>query len=265
MLKISEVCARSILSTTGLPADYVINPYVGCQHACVYCYACFMKKFSAHTEPWGTFVDIKINAPEVLPVKPAKYENKSIYFSSVTDAYQPLERKYELTRKILEKLVQFQPKISIQTKSSLVLRDRDILRQFSSCEVGFTIMTMDEKLRREIEPFASPIAERITALKQIHDEGIPTYIFIGPILPYLTGWKEIISATKGFVNYYMIDSFNTRGAIWSNVRRWLATSHPDLLSRYDKIYVSGEDYWRKVSGAVHEFSKSEGIDSRIFF
>jgi DNA repair photolyase len=102
-------------------------------------------------------------------------------------------------------------------------------------------------------------------LKQIHDEGIPTYIFIGPILPYLTGWKEIISATKGFVNYYMIDSFNTRGAIWSNVRRWLATSHPDLLSRYDKIYVSGEDYWRKVSGAVHEFSKSEGIDSRIFF
>ncbi|MFA4839429.1 MAG: radical SAM protein [Candidatus Neomarinimicrobiota bacterium] len=265
MLKISEVRARSILSKTGLPADYVINPYIGCEHACVYCYACFMKKFSAHTEPWGTFVDIKINAAEVLPVKPARYENKSIYFSSVTDAYQPLEKKYELTRKILEKLIRFQPKISIQTKSSLVLRDLDLLRQFTSCEVGFTIVTMDEKLRREIEPFASPIAERIAALKQIHDAGLPTYIFIGPILPYLTGWKEIISATKDFVDYYMIDSLNTRGAIWSNVRRWLTARHPDLLSRYDRIYASGENYWRKVSDAVREFTNTESIDSRIFF
>ena len=265
MLKISEIRVRSILSTTGLPADYVINPYVGCGHACVYCYACFMKKFSAHTEPWGTFVDIKINAADILPAKPAKYANKSIYLSSVTDAYQPLEKKYQLTRKILEKLIQFQPRISIQTKSSLVLRDLDLLQQFSSCEVGFTIVTTDEKLRREIEPFASPIAERLAALKQIHDAGLPTYIFIGPILPYLTGWKETISATKDFVDYYMIDSFNTRGAIWSNVRRWLVSSHPDLLSRYDKIYVSGANYWRKVSDAVREYSRLEGIDSRIFF
>ena len=265
MLKISEIRVRSILSKTGLPADYVINPYVGCGHACVYCYACFMKKFSAHTEPWGTFVDIKVNAIDVLPTKPAKYANKSIYLSSVTDAYQPLEKQYQLTRKILEKLIQFQPRISIQTKSSLVLRDLDLLKQFLSCEVGFTIVTTDEKLRREIEPFASSITERLAALKQIHDAGLPTYIFIGPILPYLTGWKEIISTTKDFVDYYMIDSFNTRGAIWSNVRRWLAGSHPDLLSRYDKIYLSSANYWRKVSDAVREYSGLEGIDSRIFF
>jgi len=265
MIKIAEINVRSVLSKTGLPADYVINPYVGCEHACVYCYACFMKKFCAHTEPWGTFVDVKTNAAEILPVKPARYENKSIYFSSVTDAYQPLEKQYELTRKILIKLIQFQPKITIQTKSTLILRDLDLLRQFSSCEVGFTIVTTDEKLRREIEPSASSIAERIFALREIHDAGLPTYVFIGPILPYLTGWREIIAATKDFVDYYMVDSLNTRGAIRTNVRRWLTTHHPDLLSRYDRIHAFGENYWRKVSDSVREFSALEGIDSRIFF
>lgn len=265
MIKAAEVHVRSVLSKTGLPADYVINPYVGCQHACVYCYACFMKKFSGHTQPWGTFVDVKINAPDVLPVDPGRYDNKNIYFSSVTDPYQQLEKTYELTRRILEKLIPFQPKISIQTKSSLILRDLDLLRQFPSCEVGFTIVTTDERLRREIEPFASPIGERIVALKQLHDAGLPAYVFIGPILPYLTGWKQIIAATRGFVDYYMVDSLNMRGAIWSNVRRWLRNCHPDLLSRYDRINTSGESYWRKVSDAVREFSTSEGIESRIFF
>lgn len=229
--KTAQIQVRSILSRTRLPADYVIYPYVGCEHASLYCYACFIKKFSGHTEPWGTFVDIKISAAEMLPVKPVRYENKSIYFSSVTDAYQPLERKVELTRKIPPKLIRFQPKITIQTKSSLILRDLDWLRQFSSCEVGFTIGTTDEKLRREIEPFASPIAERIAALKRIHDAGLPTFVFIGPILPYLTGWEQIITSTRDFVDCYVVDSLNTRGAIWSNVRHWVRDCHPDLLSR----------------------------------
>lgn len=265
MIKAAEISVRSVLSKTGLPADYVINPYVGCEHACVYCYACFMKRFSGHTEPWGKFVDVKINAADILPAKPVRYENRSIYFSSVTDAYQPLEKTYELTRKILQKLIPFQPRISIQTKSSLILRDLDLLRQFSSCEIGFTIVTTDEKLRREIEPHASPIRERILALRRIHDAGVPTHVFIGPILPYLTGWKQIITSTKDCVDHYMVDRLNTGGVIWSNVRRWLRNCHPDLLSQYDRIYTSGESYWRKVSNSIREFSASEGIDSRIFF
>lgn len=265
MIKIAEIKVRSVLSKTGLPADYVINPYVGCQHACVYCYACFMKKFSSHGEPWGTFVDVKTNAVEVLPVTPARYADKRIYFSSVTDAYQPLEKRYGLTRRILEKLVRFEPRINIQTKSSLVLRDLDLLRRFASCEVGFTIVTTDEKLRREIEPFASPVAERISALQRLHDAGLPTYVFIGPILPYLTGWKQIIASTRDFVGYYAIDRLNTRGAIRSSVHRWLTAHHPDLLSRYNRIYAFGESYWRTVSNSVREFAASEGVDCRIFF
>ncbi|MFH1636919.1 MAG: hypothetical protein ABIB71_00675 [Candidatus Woesearchaeota archaeon] len=105
MIKINEIKARSIISKSNLPdADYVINPYVGCMHSCLYCYARFMKRFTGHKEPWGEFVDVKVNAPELIPPKASKYRGKSIFLSSVTDAYLPLERKYQVTRKILKKL-----------------------------------------------------------------------------------------------------------------------------------------------------------------
>ncbi|MEK6816502.1 MAG: radical SAM protein, partial [Nanoarchaeota archaeon] len=139
MAKVKEIKANEIIVKSNLPdADYVINPYVGCTHSCLYCYARFMKRFTGHTEPWGKFIDIKVNAPGLIPAETSKYRGKSIFLSSVTDAYQPLERKYQLTRKILWKLIPMQPDLSILTKSDLVLRDIDLLKQFKGCEVGFT-------------------------------------------------------------------------------------------------------------------------------
>jgi DNA repair photolyase len=129
MLKLNEIQATSIITKSNLPdADFVINPYVGCLHACIYCYARFMKRFTGHTEPWGKFVDVKINAPDLIPTKSTRYQGKSIFLSSVTDPYLPLERKYQLTRKILEKLLPLEPNLGIQTKSDLILRDLDLIK-----------------------------------------------------------------------------------------------------------------------------------------
>ena len=187
MIKIREIKAKSIITRSNLPdADYVINPYVGCMHSCLYCYARFMKRFTGHTEPWGKFVDVKVNAPDLVPAKTLKYRNKSIFLASVTDPYNPLEEKYQLTRKILEKLIPLQPDLGIQTKSDLVLRDIDLLGQFKNCEVGLTITTLDDNLRKEIEPFASPVKNRIKALEKLKEAGSKTYVFIGPILPFFT-------------------------------------------------------------------------------
>ncbi|MFA6552777.1 MAG: radical SAM protein, partial [Candidatus Paceibacterota bacterium] len=222
MTKIKEIRASSIITKSNLPdADYVINPYVGCTHSCLYCYARFMKRFTGHAEPWGEFVDVKINAPDLIPTKATKYQGKSIFIASVTDAYLPFERKYQLTRKILERLIPLNPNLGVQTKSDLVLRDIDLLKQFRYCEVGLTITTLDDSLRREIEPFTSSVPNRIKALERLKEAGLRTYVFVGPIMPGLTDWKKIILETKGYSDLYMFENLNVTGNIWDSIKKWL--------------------------------------------
>lgn len=264
--KIKEIKASSIITKSNLPAtDYVINPYVGCLHSCIYCYARFMKKFTGHNEEWGSFVDVKINAVDLIPEKTNKYNNKTIFLSSVTDAYLPLEKKYQLTRKILQKLIPLKPSLGVQTKSDLVVRDIDLLKQFDDCEVGLTITTLDDNLRQKIEPLTSSVKNRIKALEKLHLSKIRTYVFIGPILPYLTDWKKIINNTKHVVDFYMFENLNIKGGIWSSIKSFLSKEYPLLLDKYEKIYFTKNDYWQDVEQEIKDYCKKEKIKHKIFF
>jgi DNA repair photolyase len=179
-----EIQAKSILSKSGIPgADYCINAYVGCAHACVYCYATFMKRYTGRAEPWGRFVDVKINAPEILRKQLRKTVKGSVMISSVTDAYQPLESKFRLTRQCLELLSESRFPVNILTKSPLVLRDVDVIRRFEDIDVGITITTDDENMRKVFEAHAPPISARIETLRKLKEQGVRTYVFIGPMLP----------------------------------------------------------------------------------
>ena len=179
-----EILAKSILSRSGISGiNYCINPYVGCGHGCVYCYATFMKKYTGHTEPWGSFVDAKINSPVLLRKALTRAAPGTIIMSSVTDAYQPIEKKYGITRACLEVLVDTPFHCDILTKSPLVLRDMDLLKGHRNLEVGLTITTDNEAMRRLFEPNAPPLAGRLGALKTLHENGISTYVFVGPLLP----------------------------------------------------------------------------------
>ena len=183
MPKIKEIKAKSILNKSKV-FDYCINPYTGCQINCRYCYArLFMRRYSGHREAWGEFVDVKINAPQILRKQLENARKGTVWISSVCDPYQPLEAKYELTRRCLEELLRKQFPVTIQTKSKLVLRDLDLLQAFETVEVGFTITTDDEKLARLFEPGAVSVNERLEALQAIHDTGIKTFAFVGPLLP----------------------------------------------------------------------------------
>ncbi len=265
-MKLKEIKASSIITKSNLPdADYVINPYVGCMHACVYCYANFMKRFTGHMEPWGEFVDAKINAPDLIPEKTSKYKGKSIFLSSVTDPYLSFERKYELTRKILKKLVPLEPNLGIQTKSALIVRDIDLLRQFKNCEVGLTITTTDDNIRKEVEPYASSIPNRIGALKELNEAGIKTYVFVGPIFPFLTDWKDIIEKTKDYADFYMLENLNVKGSIWKNIKTWLEQKHPELFGKYEEIYFTKNNYWIKMEKEIKEYCSENKIECRIYF
>ena len=265
-MKIKEVQASSIITKSNLPdADYVINPYIGCAHSCLYCYARFMKRFTGHRESWGKFVDAKVNAPDLIPTKTSKYKGKSIFLASVTDAYLPLERKYKLTRKILERLLPLQPNLCVQTKSDLILRDIDIFKQFKNCEVGFTITTLNDNLRKEIEPLTSPVQNRIKALKKLKKAGIKTYVFIGPIMPFLTDWKKIIIETENCSDFYMFENLNIAGSIWNSVKTWLKQNHSNLLKDYESIYFSKNDYWHKEEKKIKQFCQEKNVDYKIYF
>lgn len=186
---IREIQVKSVLTKSNLPvSDYSVNPYVGCTHACRYCYASFMKRFTGHPEPWGTFLDVKI-WPEIR--HPERYAGKELFIGSVTDPYLPQEEVFGRTRALLEQLAGSGVKISIATKSDLVLRDLDLIKTFPDARVSWSINTLDEGFKNDMDN-AVNIERRLAAMKAFHDAGIRTNCFVSPIFPGITDVKAII-------------------------------------------------------------------------
>jgi len=208
---VKEIEAKTILSKSQI-YEYALNAYVGCQHNCSYCYAKFMKRFTGHREPWGAFVDVKINAPELLVREVKKKKKGHVWISGVCDAYQHLEQKYRLTRRCLAILVENNWPITIQTKSPLVLRDIDILKKSADAEVGFTITTADKNVRRIFEPGTPTITKRVEALRILHEEGIRTFVMVAPMLPRADDLPDLL---KGKVDHALIDRYNYHYADWA--------------------------------------------------
>ena len=207
---IREIQSKTILSKSQV-YPYVINPYTGCQHNCTYCYARFMKRFTGHKEPWGQFVDVKINAPDLLRSEIKRKKPDRAWVSGVCDPYQPLEGKYQLTRQCLQILVENAWPVTIQTRSPLVLRDIDLLSQGKDFEIGLSITTADDSIRKIFEPNAPPIPSRLNALAELHRVGLHTYAMIAPILPHSEPLAEML-ADK--VDYVRTDRMNYHHADW---------------------------------------------------
>jgi DNA repair photolyase len=206
MPKVKEVKAKSILNKSKI-FDYCLNPYTGCQINCAYCYArLFMRRYSGHREAWGEFVDVKVNAAEILKKQLDKAKRGTVWISSVCDPYQPLEATYALTRSCLKELARKGFPVNIQTKSKLVLRDVDLFQEFEAIEVGFTITTDDEQVATLFEPGATPVEERVRALEKIHSSGIKTFAFVGPLLP--GNPEKLIESLEDKVDTVFIDRMN---------------------------------------------------------
>jgi DNA repair photolyase len=207
---VRETQAKAILSTSKV-CDYALNAYTGCEHACSYCYARFMKRFTGHKEPWGEFVDVKMNAPDLLAVEIGKKKRGTVWVSGVCDPYQPLEGRYGLTRGCLEILARNQWPVRVQTRSPLVMRDMDILREALDFEVGLSVTTADDGIRRLFEPRAPAIEDRLRALEELHRAGVRTYAMIAPMLPGAEGLAELLA---GKVDYVLVDRMNYGYGNW---------------------------------------------------
>ena len=247
-MKINEIEVKSILSKSQV-YDYALNPYVGCQHSCVYCYAKFMKRFTGHREKWGEFVDVKINAPELLSQEVKKKRRGRVWISGVCDPYQPLEKRYMITKRCLDILTENGWPFTVQTKSALVLRDIETLKNAANAEVGFTITTADDKIRDIFEPGAPPLSKRIEALETLHSKGIKTFAMVAPILP---GAEGLVAALKGKVDHMILDRLNYHYADWAYKRFGLLWAKEDSF------------FWQKGDELKVVFEK-EGIPCQKVF
>jgi DNA repair photolyase len=247
-MKIREITAKSILSRSQV-SDYAVNPYVGCQHACTYCYAKFMKRFTGHREDWGTFVDVKVNAPELLAREVLKKKIGRVWISGECDAYQPLERKFRLTRKCLEVLVDNGWPVTVQTKSPLVLRDIEILKRSADIEVGFTITTADERMRKIFEPGAPPTAKRVEALTKLHAAGIRTFVMIAPILP---GAERLPDLLKGKVGHVLLDRLNYHYA-------------DDAYKKFGMQWAREDSFFREKGEELRKAFEKNGTPCQVLF
>ena len=260
---VNEITVNNYLTKSNLPdSDYVINPYVGCTHGCKYCYASFMKRFTGHKENWGDFIDIKrCNKPIDLK----KISGKNVFLSSVTDCYNQYEKDFCITRNILEQLIDSDCNLSISTKSKLILRDIDLLKQMKNLIVCMSINSLNEKFRSDMDN-ASTIKERIDTLKELHNNGIYTVLFMSPIFPYITEWKEIIDQTKDYVDEYWFENLNLRGNYKKEILDYIRTNYSDLYSDYIDIYLKKNNkYWKDLAEEINNYCNLNNINYTNYF
>ena len=263
-MKTSEITCKYAMSPSGLPGyDYAINPYRGCGHGCAYCYA---PDILWEEREWGTFVDVKRNLPKILSKEVKKRKKGIVGIGTVTDAYQPAEKRFEVTRHALKQLLKEDFPICIQTKSDLVLRDVDLIKKFSDAEVGFTVAFLNENTRKLFEPNASTIERRIDALHKLGDEGIRKWAFVGPLLPHVAEQEYVELAERlayTGVDHVLVDRLNMKRSTRKNILKRL-DGDVELQSVYSRNMTNSSRYRRMARIIVHEL-ESKGIQAKSVF
>lgn len=242
--------AKSILSKSALPgSDWSINPYQGCSFGCMYCYAAQMARWRHPHDTWGTYTDVKVNAAELLLEELGSLARKrdskdfgTIFFSSVCDPYQGAEAQFGLTRQCLSVLADFNyaGSISILTKSPLVTRDLELLQRLKHVSIGLTITGLDDQASQFLEVQAPPISARLKTLEILHQHHLPTYAFVGPILPHILKRPEelrrLINTLDNFgVTEIWFEQIHLNQGIKSRLYDYLKKTDPSLIQEFDRL------------------------------
>lgn len=258
---IAEKETKSLLTATKI-GSFAINPYIGCPHACKYCYASFMKRFTNHPEPWGDFLDVK-RCPEKINLR--KISGKNVFMSTATDPYNPLEARYGITRSILEQLVDSDCYLQISTRNKLILRDLDLLKRMKHLCVAMSINTTDERFRADMDS-GSTIEERFATLRKFHEEGIYTILFMSPIFIGITDWQAIIERSRDFIDEYWFEDLNLRGSYKPVIMQYVRDNYPTLYPLYERIYTR-HDRTELIANdrAVCDYCDTHGVNYSAYF
>lgn len=235
---ITEILCKSALTSSKLSGlTYSLNPYIGCQHACSYCYV--PSVLHRNRADWGTVISAKINIPTLLMQELRKKSKGVVGISTATDAYQPAEQHYQLTRKCLELLARHRWSVDILTKSDLVIRDLDVLEKCTNVKIGFTIPTLCEEFRARVEPHAPPISRRFSALKECSDNGFSTYVFCGPLIKKMEPsdmTKYVDAVVEAGAQELVVDTLHFKPGVWESVNPVLSEDERIMIrTRFGKL------------------------------
>lgn len=247
MTKITEITAASILTPQKVGSlasgyDFSLNPYAGCAFSCSYCYVPKFPNARHEFNEWGKWVEVKMNAPELLQKERTRIFGSRIFFSSATDPYQYLELKYRLSRRCLQQLLTYQPqKVTMHTRSHLILQDLSLLKQFGkSLSVGVSLTTDDEEVRAQFEPHAPSIGRRLQLIRKLRESNVEVYVSMSPLLP--CDPDRLISLVAPYVS-----------KVWIDTMRWTeVNTHPELLEKY-KDFFEQKNYEATVNYIASRF------------
>ncbi len=247
---ISETTCRTALNPSQIPgADWCLNPYRGCSHACVDCYAGSLARKRGETREWGSFVEARTNIQDRLIVQVKRPKQGTVLLSTLTDAYQAAEARYGLTARCLSVLAFTELGVSVLTKSDLVRRDLPLLKALKGAVVGFSLTTADDSLAELLEPGAPPPSRRLSALRDLAQAGIRTWVFVAPVIPGLTDAPEELAkifraARAAGARAVELDPFNFYPAAVSRVRELI--HRPDQRAAFESACRDPKAFRRSV-------------------
>lgn len=266
---INEMSCERLLSPTSIEiADYVINPYRGCVYGCIYCYARKNKAFLKQKKKWGSFVDVKTNALEILGQEMETNNPSRVLLGSITECYQPAEKKYELTCGVLKQLVDKNIPVTILTKSNLIVRDIDLLKKVKSNKICFTINTLEEADKLVFEPFSSSVKARIKAVKELNANGINTYVHIGPVFPFITDVFGLMENLFGITEELVFESYNMQVSKEQEVYDAVKQHFPKEYGNFCNVFSAEElynKYWDNLKKEILELNKRYNYKITFFF
>ncbi len=258
-IKVNRIETKNIMTKSNSPlGGYSVNPYVGCPHGCRYCYASFMKRFTGHTEDWGTFMDVK-DWPAIK--NPQKYAGQHVIIGTVTDGYNQLEATYRNTRRLLNELKYSGADILICTKSDLVLEDLDLLLEINKrnrLTVSWFVNTLDESFKDDMDTAVS-IERRLAAMKTVYDAGIRTVCFVSPVFPGITDIEAIFERARNQCDLIWLENLNLRGGFKTPIMQYIKEKYPDLLPLYEEIYNKKDrSYFMALEKKAEELAAKNG-------
>jgi DNA repair photolyase len=275
---VREIQSKSAINRVqGMPFGWSINPYRGCRHACVYCYARPTHEYlgMGTGEEFQEVIFAKVNAPELVRRELGRpsWRGDAVVIGTATDPYQQAESRYQITRRILEAFRDFRNPVSITTKSPMVLRDVEVLADLARdvpVTVHFTVTTMDETLWRKIEPTTAKPKKRLEAMRALRERGIRSGIFLSPVLPGITDDAAhleavIAAAAEHGADFIFSQALRLGPGISEYYLPWLEKEFPELESRYRQLYRRNSPpgvYADAVGRKVRELKRTYGIADR---
>lgn len=234
--------------------DYTLNPYSGCSFGCSYCYAAFFSRSEEQRKNWGYWLNVKENALQLLiKFRKKTLSNKTIYMSSVTDPYQPIEKEIKLTRSLLkELLVYHQPRLVIQTRSPIVTRDIDLFKQYKSIQINMTITTDNEEVRKSFEPLCPSNKSRLKAIEEISKAGVNSCITMTPLLPVSNAEEFAKRLLDTGVKKFIVQPFH------ADKGKFIASTREKALQLVKEMNWTNESY-QKVLEVLQKYIPDIGI------